>query len=120
MYEVNMAPRGVAAAPVDIDRDGLVPESLEAAIRSCIAATGAAPKMLYTVPAAHNPTGCSTTMARKRAVYAVCRRHNVFIVEDDPYLYLQFPETGDEMCGAPHRRSAPFCCYRGLRCGGAV
>ena len=30
------------------------------------------PKLLYTVPSGHNPTGVNTTLERKRAVYDIC------------------------------------------------
>eukprot|EP00892_Ulva_mutabilis_P010867 jgi/Ulvmu1/8152/UM040_0049.1 len=99
VYEVSIAPRNIVAAAVDVDEEGMQPASLEAAIRHAIATTGCAPKVLYTVPHAHNPTGCNTSLPRKRAIYALCRQHNIFIVEDDPYIYLQFPETGDDMPG---------------------
>lgn len=95
-----MVAQGLVAAPVAIDAEGILPEALEAAVQAAIQRTGRAPKVLYVVPHAHNPTGCNMTMARKRAVYAACCRHNILIVEDDPYIFLQFPETGDDMPGA--------------------
>lgn len=101
VLEVNILPQGIVPAPVEIDGEGLLPDSLEAAIQRVIADTGRPPKVLYVVPNSHNPTGCSMSMARKRAAYAACQRHNIVIVEDDPYIYLKFPEAGDEMPGTP-------------------
>jgi DNA-binding transcriptional MocR family regulator len=41
--------------------------------------------------------GAVTPVARRREIYALCRRHGVLILEDDPYFYLQFAPGG----GAP-------------------
>lgn len=29
--------------------------------------------------------------ARKKAIYDICKRHDIIIVEDDPYYFLQLP-----------------------------
>lgn len=41
----------------------------------------------------HNPTGIITTDERRREVYRVCQEHDVVIIEDDPYWFLQFDGT---------------------------
>ncbi len=46
--------------------------------------------MLYTVPTAANPTGGSQPLERKIEIYEIARKHDLIIVEDDPYYYLQF------------------------------
>ncbi|KAI8829097.1 pyridoxal phosphate-dependent transferase [Chytriomyces cf. hyalinus JEL632] len=51
------------------------------------------PRVLYSVPIGGNPTGCSTTLERKKEIYEIARKYNLLIVEDDPYYYLQFGET---------------------------
>ncbi|KAI9327887.1 pyridoxal phosphate-dependent transferase [Obelidium mucronatum] len=51
------------------------------------------PKVLYSVPIGGNPTGCSTTLARKKQIYALAQRFDLLILEDDPYYYLQFGDT---------------------------
>lgn len=48
------------------------------------------PRVLYIIPTAQNPTGCSYTESRRRAIYAICQRYDIIIIEDDPYHYLQF------------------------------
>ena len=48
------------------------------------------PKILYTVPIGGNPTGISTTLERKKQIYALAQEFNLLILEDDPYYYLQF------------------------------
>lgn len=48
------------------------------------------PRVLYLIPTAQNPTGCSYSESRRREIYAICQRYNIIIIEDDPYYYLQF------------------------------
>lgn len=44
----------------------------------------------------HNPTGILLSLERRKALYAVCSKFDVIIVEDDPYWYLQFPSAAIE------------------------
>ncbi|KAF3770765.1 PLP-dependent transferase [Cryphonectria parasitica EP155] len=44
----------------------------------------------------HNPTGILLSLERRKALYAVCSKFDVIIVEDDPYWYLQFPSAASE------------------------
>jgi hypothetical protein len=71
---------------------GITAEGLDAAIEKQ-GAVGKAPRVLYVVPHGQNPTGCSLSMKRKEAIYAVCSKHDVAIVEDDAYCFLQYPAT---------------------------
>ena len=48
------------------------------------------PRVLYVIPTAQNPTGCSYPESRRRDIYAICQQYDIIIVEDDPYYYLQF------------------------------
>lgn len=67
---------------VAMDHDGLSPEALDAACRL----TGA--KVLYCIPTLQNPTASIMSSARRAEIAAVCRRHDVTIVEDDIYGFL--------------------------------
>jgi DNA-binding transcriptional MocR family regulator len=41
-----------------------------------------------------NPTGATLSMERRKAIYELCDVHDILIIEDDPYWYLQFtPES---------------------------
>lgn len=42
-----------------------------------------------------NPSGASTTVERKRKIYEIAQRHDLLILEDDPYWYLQFEGKDD-------------------------
>lgn len=74
---------GLERVPVPLDRHGLRPDALEAALR-----TGA--EVVVLQPRAHNPTGVSMTSTRARELAAVIRRHlaatpgaDVHVIEDD-------------------------------------
>jgi aromatic amino acid aminotransferase I len=58
------------------------------------------PHVLYTVPSGQNPTGATQSVERRRAIYEVARRHDVLVVEDEPYYYLQMQEPGTEAPGS--------------------
>lgn len=64
---------------VAMDEKGILPESLELAIRK----TGAT--VLCTSPEVHNPTGLYTPLERRKQIVEIARRHEVQIIEDDCY-----------------------------------
>ncbi len=73
---------GLRLHGVEADEGGLSPAALDAAIR----ATGA--RALYAIPTLQNPTNVSMDEARRREIAAVCRRHEVVVIEDDIYNFL--------------------------------
>jgi kynurenine/2-aminoadipate aminotransferase len=74
---------------VPCDGGGLIPDAL-AALLDTWPARAPKPKALYTIPCGGNPTGATLTVERKRAIYDIARRHNILILEDDPYYWMQF------------------------------
>ncbi|KAJ6073404.1 aromatic aminotransferase Aro8 [Penicillium canescens] len=38
----------------------------------------------------HNPTGTTQTLQRRKEIYAVAEKHDLYIIEDDPYYFFQF------------------------------
>ena len=69
--------RGAKLAGIPIDKDGArvdITTSLVERYR---------PRLLYTIPTAHNPTGTTMTEDRRRQLAALGRRHNMLIFEDD-------------------------------------
>ena len=75
----------------EMDSDGLVPEALEQAIIATQAA-GRTIKFVYTIPNYHNPAGVSLSNARRAQVLDICRRHDVLVLEDNPYGLLGFDD----------------------------
>ncbi|KAJ1665090.1 hypothetical protein EV178_003529 [Coemansia sp. RSA 1646] len=84
----TVRPMGIHLCPVDMDSEGMMPSELD---RLCETwdGPGNAPRLVYTVPTAQNPTGATMSLARRREIYAIAQKHNLIIVEDDPYYYLQ-------------------------------
>jgi DNA-binding transcriptional MocR family regulator len=66
-----------------LDRYGIVPDALARACRA-----RSAPKVLYTMPSLHNPTGLVMPETRRRELAAVAARHGLTIIEDDVCGFL--------------------------------
>ncbi|KAH9815340.1 Aminotransferase class I and II [Teratosphaeria destructans] len=89
-------PLGISLVGLNIDDEGLIPEVLEAKLRDWVTARdGMKPRALYTIPTGQNPTATTQSLERRKAIYAVAERHDLLIIEDDPYHFLQLslPET---------------------------
>ncbi|PGG97040.1 hypothetical protein AJ80_09752 [Polytolypa hystricis UAMH7299] len=84
-------PMGVRAAAVKMDEQGLLPDALDEVLSNWDeAARGARkPFLLYTVPSGQNPTGATQGTERRKAIYKVAQKHDLYIVEDEPYYFLQ-------------------------------
>ena len=74
---------------VDTDGEGAVPGSVAAHVAAA-RAEGRAVKAVYLVPHHHNPSGATTSLARRQALVEQCRRDGVLVIEDDPYALLGF------------------------------
>lgn len=74
-------------APVRTDACGMLPDALESACRS------GGVKAVYLMPSCRNPTLTRMPESRRRDIVEVCRRHDVFIIEDDVYALALNPPT---------------------------
>ncbi|KAH7128835.1 aromatic amino acid aminotransferase [Dactylonectria macrodidyma] len=93
----TVAPQGVRVFGVKMDEQGLIPEALEEALASWDELTRGAPKphVLFLNPSGQNPTGATQSFRRRRDIYQVCQRHDLLIIEDEPYYFIQMdPYTG--------------------------
>ena len=61
----------------------------------------ALPQVLYLVPNGQNPVSYIAPLERRQALYAVSRKYDLMIVEDDPYFYLQFPYDSKPVSFSP-------------------
>lgn len=52
--------------------------------------------VLYTIATGQNPTGVTQSLEKRKEIYDICCKHNVMILEDDPYGYLQLPKYNAE------------------------
>lgn len=91
LVEAMVGPKGYDAVPVPMDEFGMTPEALDKVLQDKRAQGKGIPRVLYLVPNGQNPVSYIAPLQRKQALYRVCRKHDIMIVEDDPYFYLQFP-----------------------------
>ena len=47
-------------------------------------------KLFYTIPNFQNPTGYTTSLVKRKAIYELCNKYGVVILEDNPYGDLRF------------------------------
>jgi len=93
---------------VPLDDEGLDPAALDETLHR-LAAAGRPAKLLYTVPAFHNPAGVTLAPHRRAAICDVAGRHGLVIVEDNPYGLLGF----DGAPPVPLRGEHPSVIYLG-------
>ncbi len=70
---------------IDMDDEGIDLAKLEEAIR-----THKNVKLLYLIPTFQNPSGKTMSLKRRKAVYDLCVKNNIVILEDNPYGELRF------------------------------
>ncbi|MCO4757897.1 MAG: PLP-dependent aminotransferase family protein, partial [Oceanospirillaceae bacterium] len=63
--------------PVEMDEEGIIPESLDAACRMY------QPRLIYSMPTLQNPTTATMSLERRQAILDVCRKHNLYLIEDE-------------------------------------
>ncbi|HEX5496420.1 MAG TPA: PLP-dependent aminotransferase family protein [Mycobacteriales bacterium] len=74
---------------IPMDSDGLIPAALSATLAGLDAA-GRRPKFLYTIPNFHNPAGVTLSAGRRDEILDIAERHDLLVVEDNPYGLLGF------------------------------
>lgn len=80
---------GLRTVGVPVDDGGLSIEALELALAE-LSAQGRQPRLLYTVPAYHNPTGATLSDERRRHLVALALEHGFWIVADEVYHLLRY------------------------------
>jgi 2-aminoadipate transaminase len=83
---------GVELYSSPMDENGLIPEDLEKLLKR-LQAGGKPPRLLYTIPNFHNPTGFSLCLERRNEIAQLAERYKFMIVEDDVYRDLIFEGT---------------------------
>ena len=81
---------GYNTVGVPIEEDGMNVEALEETIKATPNA-----KLLYIIPTFQNPAGITTSLAKRKAIYEVCKKYGLMILEDNPYGELRF--AGEEI-----------------------
>jgi aromatic amino acid aminotransferase I len=86
-------PLGVRFTDVKIDEQGAIPESLDELLESWDEVhAGKRPRIIYLVPTGQNPTGATASPDRRRDIYRVAQKWDLYILEDDPYYFFQYEE----------------------------
>jgi len=89
-------PMGCKLTGVPTDGGGLKPEALHSILDNWNVETqGPKPRVLYTIPTGSNPTGATLSEDRRRSLYEAASRHDLIILEDDPYWHLQFCDASE-------------------------
>ena len=87
---------GADVCVVGQDNDGILIEAVEDAINSAIRAARR-PKIIYTQPLHHNPTGSSISANRAEALLCLAAQHGCIVVCDEAYEAFEY-ETRDKFC----------------------
>lgn len=77
-YNVNLV-------GVPLDDEGMNPELLEKALKE-----NPNTKLIYLILNFQNPTGKTTTLKRRKELYALAQKYHTMIIEDNPYGDLRF------------------------------
>ena len=81
---------GYNTVGVPIEEDGMNVQALEETIKATPNA-----KLLYIIPTFQNPAGITTSLEKRKAIYEVCKKYGLMILEDNPYGELRF--AGEEI-----------------------
>ncbi len=76
--------RGLRCVGIAMDRDGIIPDALEEAIRT------SGSRVLYLQPTLQNPTTRTMSRTRREEIVAVARKHDLRLIEDDVYAPIAF------------------------------
>lgn len=77
---------GAVPVGIEMDDDGMIPAALEAAAKS------GKGRYIYLIPNFQNPTGLTMPLERRKAIYEVACKYDLFIYEDDPYGEIRFTD----------------------------
>ncbi len=75
------------------DDEGISAAEIEGKLMRLEANGERMPKLLFDVPDFHNPTGITTSLARRKRMIELAQRYNFVICEDDPYRRIRFEGT---------------------------
>lgn len=103
----TIAPLGIKAVGCKIDDQGLIPEAMDELLSNWDEKSRGSrkPHVLYTVPSGQNPTGATQGTERRKAIYRVAQKHDLYILEDEPYYFLQMePYTGRDAAAQPEQK----------------
>jgi aromatic amino acid aminotransferase I / 2-aminoadipate transaminase len=89
-------PQGLNIVGIAMDSEGMRPDILDERLSNWNGTQGPKPRVAYIVPyllqwdmvnvrTGQNPTGSSMFLQRRKDLYAVFQKHDILIIEDEPY-----------------------------------
>ncbi|HCP32605.1 TPA: PLP-dependent aminotransferase family protein [Candidatus Acetothermia bacterium] len=75
---------GVKVVGIPLEDDGIDITFLEEAVKEHH------PRLLYLIPDFQNPTGVTTSLAKREAIVSLVKEHDFMVVEDLPYRRLRY------------------------------
>ena len=81
---------GARFAAVPCDGQGMQVELLPEVVARCERATGARPRLIYTIPDFSNPSGACLSLERRRRLLELAAELAIPLLEDDPYGCLRY------------------------------
>lgn len=107
VYETGL-PMGYQFATVRMDELGILPRELDLVLTNWNEAerNGKKPILLYTIPCGQNPSGATQPIERRHEIYAVAQKHDVYILEDDPYYFIQMPPYKSSLLPASNEKQS--------------
>jgi aromatic amino acid aminotransferase I / 2-aminoadipate transaminase len=84
---------GVKVLGIKLDEEGPIPSELDKVLTGWDKDHMGSnkPHLIYMVPTGHNPTGATQSLERRHEIYRLAQKHDLYILEDDPYYYIQLP-----------------------------
>ncbi len=76
---------GAKTVGLPVGDDGIDADELDRLIESTPNA-----KLVYLIPTFQNPGGFTTSLEKRKAIYNVCAKRGIMIIEDNPYGELRF------------------------------
>lgn len=92
-YLFQLKPYSPEILDLPEDEDGLIPDTLDSLLGERLKRGLKMPKVLYIIPTGNNPTGTVIPEERRRQIYEMACRYDFLILEDDPYMFLNYSEV---------------------------
>ncbi|KAF9090023.1 hypothetical protein BGX29_005521 [Mortierella sp. GBA35] len=100
----TLEPLGIGHVAVEMDGEGMTATGLKRILDNWGTtpeqANDPKPRVVYVIPTGQNPTGATMSIQRRKDILAVAQEHDLILIEDDPYYYLQF-HVGEDQAWAP-------------------
>lgn len=72
------------------DKDGIIPDYVEDAIKKAQKELGKKPKLIYVIPDSDNPSGTTLPESRRRKLLEIAEENGIYLMEDAAYREIQF------------------------------